>query len=524
MPAAPLPYNSRMHQILHIFRKDLRHFWPEAVACVVCAAAFLAIYPVMWAADAPGITILARNFNLQGLAGVVTGLVPVSWFVLLVRLFQDENPVGHRSYWYTKPYDWPKLLTAKALFVGLSIILPFTAAQAGLLVRAGFAPRHLLAAMAVNLLYNTLGIILPFICIAVMTPTFFKATLWTLAASVALVGIALTATEGFSPISIPYSDQVSPILVFAVCSAVIVAQYARRTLWFSCALLLMLGVTLAVLAINPLETTLLERVYYPRQSAAKAIPVTLRYGAATDRRPTINTPTDEQPTLKLPLEIADVPYGYAVLPDDVQMRITDAAGTTWTSPWHSIHDRVYRPETDLGDLVLNINRDVLKRVRTHPVTLDISLALTLLEAGDATRLKVPTDASFKVPGVGVCALEEHPNSSTQLHCRYAYSEGQRFTVTAFMTTEPCPVDQTAPQTSFPETAPFGSLDPDLSQFGLTSVWDTTLPFAFHGEMDSAMSNVPRAHLCPGSFLTVTPYRVVRRGRYDLHIADLTIPR
>jgi hypothetical protein len=38
-----------MSQILHIFKKDARHFWPEVLASLVITAIFVKTYPDTWA-------------------------------------------------------------------------------------------------------------------------------------------------------------------------------------------------------------------------------------------------------------------------------------------------------------------------------------------------------------------------------------------------------------------------------------------------------------------------------------------
>jgi len=101
-----------MNQILNIFRKDTRRFWPEIVLSLVITAAFALIYPVQWL---PGTGERVRE--LQYLASVFTGLVPVSWWLLIGRVVHAETLVGDRQFWITRPYEWKKLLGAKVLFL-----------------------------------------------------------------------------------------------------------------------------------------------------------------------------------------------------------------------------------------------------------------------------------------------------------------------------------------------------------------------------------------------------------------------
>ena len=79
-----------MKQAWHIFAKDVRHFWPEIAATVTIAALFAWIGQFEWiSATTFGVGGNARA--LQGVAGLLTGLLPVSWWILITRVVQGEK-------------------------------------------------------------------------------------------------------------------------------------------------------------------------------------------------------------------------------------------------------------------------------------------------------------------------------------------------------------------------------------------------------------------------------------------------
>lgn len=97
-----------MRQILHVFRKDLRHFWPESLAVLGLSLAFALTYPHTWGFfssyddDAAGFHLNFRQWGM--LANTVIVLLPVAWLVLVARVIHDENLVGARQFWITRPY------------------------------------------------------------------------------------------------------------------------------------------------------------------------------------------------------------------------------------------------------------------------------------------------------------------------------------------------------------------------------------------------------------------------------------
>ena len=174
-----------MKQMLHIFAKDSRQFWPEILICLALVAAFVWIYPSSWLTGNSLSVVAGGDFVRilleQYLGGILKLLIPVSWWMLVARVIHAESLVGDRQFWLTRPYEWKKLLGAKALFLLVFLYLPLLIAQCLLLLRAGFHPLSFIPGLLFNLLLITGIIVLPLMAIASVTATFARLTVTLLA-------------------------------------------------------------------------------------------------------------------------------------------------------------------------------------------------------------------------------------------------------------------------------------------------------------------------------------------------------
>jgi len=90
-----------MRQILHIFAKDSRRFWPEIAVSLAILVAFVRVYPVQWMGPElfGSADDVERYRRLQGIAGTLALLLPVSWLSLIARVVHGESLVGDRQFW-----------------------------------------------------------------------------------------------------------------------------------------------------------------------------------------------------------------------------------------------------------------------------------------------------------------------------------------------------------------------------------------------------------------------------------------
>ncbi len=80
-----------MNQVLHIFRKDSRRFWPEILVSLVVLVAFTLVTWRLWLPE-----YAMRTSGLRQMGAILELLLPVSWFLLLARVVHAEALVGEK--------------------------------------------------------------------------------------------------------------------------------------------------------------------------------------------------------------------------------------------------------------------------------------------------------------------------------------------------------------------------------------------------------------------------------------------
>lgn len=209
-----------MTQILHIFRKDLRHHWPYVLLAIVVSILLHLLLPVSLSLKDP------RNHNeFSDLLGL---LQPVAWLLVVARLVQDEAIPGTTQFWISRPYDWRCLLAAKGLFLILVVHTPLLLLHMGALARNGFSPWPHLG----SLLMQQLGLFAAASLLswagAALTTNLAHFLLWFL-----VLGVAVAMGIQYQPLSLPQGlDWMPDFLRAACCSAfsalLLLWQYWRR--------------------------------------------------------------------------------------------------------------------------------------------------------------------------------------------------------------------------------------------------------------------------------------------------------
>src|SRR5215813_25342 len=110
-----------MKQIIHILKKDLRRFWLEIAVALMLLALYTHLAPGEW--SLPENPAGNNTWQYNG-PGFLLFFVMLVWIVIMVRVMHEESPTGDRQFWITRPYEWHKLMAAKALFILVVINLP----------------------------------------------------------------------------------------------------------------------------------------------------------------------------------------------------------------------------------------------------------------------------------------------------------------------------------------------------------------------------------------------------------------
>ncbi len=503
-----------MSQILHIFRKDTRRFWPEILAFLVALSLYAFLYPSRWNYSLAAM----RSQYLNVLLPVV--LVPATCWLLIARVIHAESLVGDRQWWLTRPYEWKKLLAAKALFIAVWVYAPFVAAEAGILKEGGLSPlAHFAGWFPLLAIASAYGV-LPLVAIATVTANFARMTLTLFGAAVAWVALVYvtTAPRGGYESTVPYDHNMWIVVVVAVGAAVaVLLQYAIRRVWLGRAVaigtvVLATGVGIALMATREGEINRL----YPVSSAA---PIALSQSTAK----TVHVLPSERPGMayiQVPVDFSGVAEGSAVELDDVKIAVdSPSSGWRWTAPWWSSQTQRILPGTHHGEVEIMMSRDQLKRFVQGSATMQLTLATTELHAASDVTAAISA-GDFPVDGIGVCTGRWMYRFRQTVFCRTSALGTPPLThVSATWYPKACSDEEKMP--NLPLTAATWS---EMRYPG--PLVDRLLP------VQPAMLNLnPDWHdgydlyrtvglaLCPGTVVHFTQYAVTRRTQVSLTLPN-----
>jgi hypothetical protein len=354
-----------MKQILHIFRKDTRHFWPEILASLLITALCTLHIPMLW-----------RSIRLAYFLNIVHTLqvlVPLSWWLLIARAVHDETLVGDEQFWITRPYEWKKLLAAKFLFVAAWIGVPYLLTQSYLLSEAGFAPQTYVPGLLANLLVAS-ALLLLLLAIATVTANFARMTLTLLGVLATVIAVSFFSNTGHGyQTTNPYHNHFFFPLILGLCAIAITMQYATRRVWLSRTILLVLPILVGISILAYRSQPLVDRAY-PQPSAASA-PVMVATLVVDPHWQSHVRSWQGDDFVGLRLEYSGIADGYALSPDNFKFTLTAADGYQWTSPWQSLNDTdTFLPGTRRTGLDLKLSPAVYDRFKSAPVTLHIRRA------------------------------------------------------------------------------------------------------------------------------------------------------
>jgi hypothetical protein len=506
-----------MKQILNIFRKDTRRFWPE----ILISVALMFAFAVMDANDWKVFRDPAMRNRMQTFISILVILMGVSWWLLIARVVHAETLVGDRQFWITRPYEWKKLLAAKALFVAVWLGVPYLLSQSLLLAEAGFNPLAFLPGLLATVLMAALAVILPVWAIAAVTSTFARMTMTVLGCLVLFFGYIylLQFPRGYAASS-PYTNRILFPLLFVGLAAGIVLQYATRRTWVARGVLMALPILVAGSVWAYGRQSLVDKAYpWPAQGTVAPVSISLSRSATGP----MMSPTAEDPIqarswegqiyLSLPLKFSGVAAGYAVFTDDFRFTLTAANGTEWTSPWEATRDRIL-PGEHQPRIQLMIAPDVYERFKAGPVTLRVEFALSRYQAGTVTQMAFPA-GDVAVPGIGFCEVQRW--QLTALQCRSAINQPSLMYIASTWWKGAC--EDAAPSADAVHEG-YSWFEPEGFDFYMLSVRTPFMWFRSSGSEDEPARGW---HICPGTPLTLTQYHLVDRTRAELTLPGFVLP-
>ncbi len=515
-----------MKQILHIFVKDTRRFWPEIIVSLAITAAFTWAYPSWWIPDQVG-----QGYEMKYLAAILLPLVYVGWCVLIARVVHGEMLVGDCQFWLTRPYEWKKLLAAKLLFLLAFLYLPTFIAQQVLLAEAGFTPSAYVPGLLFSLLLLTDMIVVIF-ALSAVTSSFASLALTLLGVLLGYIGFRFLSLvhpgSHVASVASPFGDTTSFVLMLCGCGAAVVLQYGLRKTSLARLVLIaipvLLVITGAIAGVIARNQTAMDRTYPPRTGEA-AVPALLSYHPSSSGSTHGTYPDTGEAIIYIPLKGSGVSQGYVATPEAAKVVIEAPDGSHWSSVWQAIdkpqgiQPSRYLPADEYNDGPFLLPRALYDKWKETPVTVHLTLALSVAQAGRVTRISLPAH-ELSVPDFGICTPSTNPTmpsvpSVAVFFCRSALREPQLTHIDVVWSDTPCFAPHAEPDPGVQGAAWVGSLDREPAP-GITFVWTTKGPITFSNQFKPEGMNHSR-YLCPGSPVTFTNYNLVRRTQETVTI-------
>jgi hypothetical protein len=495
-----------MKQTLRIFRKDARHHWPEILLSLVllilyCWKEVRDEYPERFYSSVSIIPWL----------DFVPILLPVAWFLLIVRLVQDESLVGDRQWWVTKPYQWPSLLTAKLLSFLVWFYVPVFFAQCFLLRAAGFAVTPHFGGLFRNQFGPISVVIAVCFLIACLTRNLGNAI-------IALIGLFLLMT-GFSgferfqpnralePIQ-SVSDMLSGIVTVTASLAVVLWQFARRKTVHTRSVFLGAIVATWVIQLATPYHALMEKKYpvasvqdQPFRMALRSEPL------GKPANPPQKDPKDI--LLRIPVEVSGISLGNFVTVDAQQLTVEDSTGAKWQEEWTGGSGQWW-PENHSIWSMLSVKNSVYQKLKSQPVKVRLEMAVREYHLEDHREFRVQ-EGEFRVPTLGICGTRIPLR--TNLICRSPFV-APPFVATFDPASAKCPMEQ--------DKTPQGSpalRSVNLGSFGARSLISpiATSNIYFYSYLPSLSPfNPPKSQdICPGDTIGLSTPVVSRHVRVEV---------
>jgi len=231
----------------------------------------------------------------------------------------------------------------------------------------------------------------------------------------------------------------------------------------------------------------------------------------------------------VPLIVSGVDGGSALRVDGMRATVVTAAGKRWTSRWEPVYGALYFPGSSRAQLSMQVDRKFLEAAGSQSLKVDLVLAVTKLKAGEDHVVPM-TRSEMTVPGVGICwpsgGWRTEWVSPEGITCRTPMREPPLTYVNVRWPEVTCAANA---KDEVPGEGVVGQMVGDASndpvQFGLTSVWETSV-WLQNFMLDTEEGGKIVRHsplLCPGTPIHFTRYTVAGRMQYDVRLDNFKAP-
>jgi len=394
-----------MRRILVVFRKDVRHLWPQ-IAAVSALMALAAVFdPTYRGWQAPYFDLLPSL------------MLPLACWLLAISAIHQEALIGDRQYWLTRPYSWRELLAAKFLFLAAFLNLPLLLYHAGVYAAVGVPLADHFGALLWRQVFFTAFYVLPAAGLGAITRNLGRALVVILLGGVGFL-VATAAHLFIVRRPLPFGQETDAGAVVARAavlaagvSALLLLQYAWRKTGAS---RVVVGAGAAALLLMPVSNHAARPAVAALQARLSVDPDPSRHS----RMATAGDPAVE--TFDVPVRLAGIPQGAAL--DHTYVNLSIHAPDK--SALRYVVGELHGLAGGRGWLYFSIDRRWL-RTEGQPLALSGELELHLF--GNPSAFPLPVGHTVKVPAVGACRDFSGREGSLSFRC---YSPWPRAAVMA----------------------------------------------------------------------------------------------
>jgi hypothetical protein len=502
-----------MSQILHIFRKDVRHHWPEILLSLALLVSFTIEQPRAWTHQT-----LDSRF-LSGLINFLPVFMVLSWVFLIIRLVQGEPLVGDRLFWITRPYEWHKLLAAKLLSIAIFVHLPLFISQLILLKLASFSVIASIPGLLFIHFLFILALVLSSLTIASITSGIGQAALVILALLLCLLGLLLSfAVNPDMDFATDATDAIQGLIYLGAASTAILVQYIyRRTRLARLVVAGAAALIILVIVLAPYQTLIHRDFPLPTQAHSLPAQFTLDRSLSFEhtRENDTNSYGDEV-SLEIPFKISGLEEKTLAGIRGVKLDIEMPTGERWSTHWHSLYETVTYGRT-LEWPNFSMKRAVFNRIRNAPVRAHITFALNVYRAGAATQLLVAGDR-LNIASGARCLNDLSQNG---LHCFSALKQPQPLLVMAMLPNSSCQISQEALAEGLAQTPAFYSVlsSDDTPDLAFSPIKQFDIDLSRHFVFEDRQIRLP---ICSGTSLFVSKPEFLYSVRDEIDLGDITL--
>jgi hypothetical protein len=399
-----------MTRILHIFRKDLRHLWPQAMASLVLMALAAILDPTY-----------ANRGQSSAYSLLVSFALPLACWNLIIAAIHEEKLPGDRQYWLTRPYSRKELLAAKALFVAAFLNLPLFVWHVAAFAAVGVPLGEHLPALLWRQLFFSAFYILPVAALAAITRSLGQVIL-TAPLVVLPTTFLVPLLFGRFRINWQSMEGMLTVAIAAIVSvggaAILVLQYSRRATKLSRTVAGAVAVAIVAVAVaggrlsggaRPRPEDSAIRISLDRQDGRHSTVL------ANGRR--------EFVTLDIPVRVEGVPTGVDLIQNRMTMWMEGSGKRTWR-PNGRLEGEFRDVSSGTAWLTLFVERGAFEWLGAHPANVRGSAGF--IAFGHSRVLPLSQGRRVVVPRVGVCTDTRDQGGYISLVC---YTPGPRASVT-----------------------------------------------------------------------------------------------